>query len=1087
MWFNRARQPTPCSYVCRFGRMLRNPPTPPVMNLAKRKPCVRRVTRFGLLLTAYCALQAYGQETSNPSASAAAKKNASEDEAIVLSPFVVNSEADKGWRATNTLAGTRLRTDLKDIASPISVMTPELLKDVGATNLQQALLYSVNVENENQYTPYDVNGNAQADTTVNRVRGIAAGTTTRGFFQTRFRMDTYNTDGLTIASGPNSILFGIGSPAGIIDSNPIQANSNRFSGSIGNVIDNNDTWRFTLDVNAPIIKNKLAVRAAFLKQDQQTWMKPEYDKEDRQYVTMRADPFPGTTIRASYEHMKDKRIRAQQGLITDQVSQWIALGKPLYDPNSERWTFDHGSTWVSRPDLRNWRTDRAGDWAYNNRVFIQSGNQGGAESLGLIWKNVGGTSFDGRNQILSYNSFRDDSVIDPTVNYFGTGNVTRLEGEDKSLVIEQKITDEIFLQLAYNKETHDRWQQNSYRYGISSIKADVNYYLPYNSANPQVTSSTTLNPNRGRMYTEGQSLVMISPSEMETERAMLTYSPDFRKHGMKWLGHYNLGAMFERTNNQTIQVQNWLLNSGSMQVVPNKLDVGSNGIVTRSYLDIPGLGGDPYGVKYPSGTLLPPWSSEVLPNNGSSTPLAKIKSDALMGVMQAFLLDDNLVLTAGVRKDTQDVHNYVYTNDDRLSGNLTDDNTSAAAAAAGLTGGLGVTSDSGVTKTYGVVYHTPLKWLSLVYNRSNTFNPQNHLVDLFHKPLEASTGVGQDYGVMMNLLEDKLSLKLTAYKNTSEHAQTGQNYTAGPGGFGDYWGLAGFFYWGSTWGELTSPAYTDAMASAWGLPTKAETLTHKWAINDIMNYSYNLVFTRSEVSKGYEMELYYKPTPNWDVRLTAAKADSKNNVYYPEMLNFIDQALPIWTKYFPLIQDWNGWNSNPVPAGVDANWKSNPDTVGYQYYHNIKPIYTFIKQLQGRADDRARQWRVNLLTTYHFTEGSLKGFSVGGAWRWRSAAAIGYYGMQNPDQPNDPTAFMPDISRPISGSSESFIDAWVGYERDFTVAGKKLGHSVQLNVQNVFNHSPIVVTGRHYDLLGTPSGYQKLDPIKITLTNTFSF
>jgi iron complex outermembrane receptor protein len=1041
-----------------------------------------RVRRCGLFLAACCSLHA---QQASPAPASDPKKPA--EETIVLSPFVVESSEDQGWRATNTLAGTRLRTSLNDLAQPISVMTSEFLQNIGATDMQQALLYSTNVENENQYTPVDVNGNAQADTNVNRVRGIAAGTTTRGFFQTRFRIDTYNTDGITIASGPNSILFGIGSPAGIIDASPAQANARKFSGSFANVVDNNSSWRFSLDFNAPLIKDKLAIRAAFLKQDQETWIKPAYDKESRQYVTMKADPFPGTTIRASYEHMKDDRVRAQQGLIIDQITQWIALGKPLYDPNTDRWTWDHGSTWQSRPDLRNWRYDQVGEWPYNDRVFIQAGGLGSAQ--GIIWKNVGGTSWDARNSFLSHNSFRDASIIDPTVNYFGDGNVTRLKGEVKNLVIDQKITDEIFAQVAYNKETHDRWQQNSYRYGISSIKGDVNYYLPYNSSNPGVPNATTLNPNRGRVYIEGSSLVMIVPSSLETKRAMLTYSPDFRKGGLKWLGHYNFGAMYERTSNQTIQVQNWLVNTGSMQVGTNMLDVGSNGIVTRSYLNVPGLGGDTSGVDYPRGSLLPPWPSLMTPNNGSSTPLAKITGDALMAVGQAYLLDDNLVLTFGIRKDKQDVHNFVYTNPDRLSGTLTDDNKSTAAADAGLSGGLGLTSDSGTTKTYGAVWHTPLKWLSLLYNHSNTFNPQNHLIDIFHNPLSASTGVGQDYGVMVNLLDDKLSLKLTAYKNTSEHASCGQNYLPGPGygGFGDYWNLAGLFHWGSTWNELTSTSYTDAMAASLGLPTRTETLKYKTYINDITNYSYNLVFTRSEISKGYEMELLYRPSSNWDLRLTAAKADAKNNVYYPEMLNFIDTALPIWKKYFPLIQDWNGWNANPVPAGVDANWQNNPDTVGYQFNHNLMPMYAFIKQLQGRADDRARQWRASLLTDYRFTKGALKGVAVGGAWRWRSAAAIGYYGMQNPYQPNDPTALMPDLSRPIKGSSESFVDAWVRYGRNLTVAGKRLGYTVQLNVQNLVNHSPIVVTARNYDRVGTPSNYQKLDPIKITLSNTLKF
>ena len=44
------------------------------------------------------------------------------DEAVVLSPFQVNAEQDTGYLATTAQSGTRLRTELKDIASSISVV-----------------------------------------------------------------------------------------------------------------------------------------------------------------------------------------------------------------------------------------------------------------------------------------------------------------------------------------------------------------------------------------------------------------------------------------------------------------------------------------------------------------------------------------------------------------------------------------------------------------------------------------------------------------------------------------------------------------------------------------------------------------------------------------------------------------------------------------------------------------------------------------------------------------------------------------------------------------------------------------------------
>jgi secreted protein with Ig-like and vWFA domain len=67
-------------------------------------------------------------------------------EPIVLSPFVVESSKDAGYAAVSTLAGTRVRTDLKDVASAISVVTSQFLKDTGAHNDQDLLLNSPNTE-----------------------------------------------------------------------------------------------------------------------------------------------------------------------------------------------------------------------------------------------------------------------------------------------------------------------------------------------------------------------------------------------------------------------------------------------------------------------------------------------------------------------------------------------------------------------------------------------------------------------------------------------------------------------------------------------------------------------------------------------------------------------------------------------------------------------------------------------------------------------------------------------------------------------------------------------------------------------------
>lgn len=59
-------------------------------------------------------------------------QTSSDEEVVELNPFQVSSEEDSGYKAASTLAGTRIRTDLKDVVSGISVVTAEFLKDTGA-------------------------------------------------------------------------------------------------------------------------------------------------------------------------------------------------------------------------------------------------------------------------------------------------------------------------------------------------------------------------------------------------------------------------------------------------------------------------------------------------------------------------------------------------------------------------------------------------------------------------------------------------------------------------------------------------------------------------------------------------------------------------------------------------------------------------------------------------------------------------------------------------------------------------------------------------------------------------------------------
>ena len=65
---------------------------------------------------------------------------------IVLSPFEVREDEDQGYLATTAQSGTRLRSELRDIAAPISVVTKDFMQDIGARNLEDLLTYTLSTE-----------------------------------------------------------------------------------------------------------------------------------------------------------------------------------------------------------------------------------------------------------------------------------------------------------------------------------------------------------------------------------------------------------------------------------------------------------------------------------------------------------------------------------------------------------------------------------------------------------------------------------------------------------------------------------------------------------------------------------------------------------------------------------------------------------------------------------------------------------------------------------------------------------------------------------------------------------------------------
>lgn len=267
---------------------------------------------------------------------------------VVMSPFVVNTERDTGYQATDTLAGTRLATPLRDIGASISVYTRDFLTDIGATNANELLVFATGMEaggtqgnfsgTNAGITERNVVGDGPRiePQSATRTRGLASPEFTRGFFISDIPIDGYNTTAVTVNRGPNAILFGIGSPAGVVDTALVQANLMADSSKLEHRFGNNNSHRLVLDLNRVLWTDRLALRFVGLDDQERFNQKPAYENKRRYYGALAFKPFGGSTqLRASFESGDTRANRPITVLPFDSISKfWWDAGRPTYD-----WSF----------------------------------------------------------------------------------------------------------------------------------------------------------------------------------------------------------------------------------------------------------------------------------------------------------------------------------------------------------------------------------------------------------------------------------------------------------------------------------------------------------------------------------------------------------------------------------------------------------------------------------------------------------------------------------------------------------------------------------------------------------------------------
>jgi len=305
-----------------------------------------------LLLAHTCAAMAvsftWAQQAPAPSSTVTSvSPTAGSEETVRLSPFEVKAEAN-GYYSPNTMSGTRINSNIEDLASSITVVTKTQMEDFALLDVNDIFLYIGNAEGTGTYTagtgtgPADRNGSVQDNVQVdpinsNRIRGITNVNYTYDNIQImgRVPIDPLDVESIEVSRGPNANVFGLGNPSGTVNIVPVSANLQRNAARMTLRTDSYGGYRSTLDVNRVLWPDKLAIRVAGAFQHDGFIRKPSGVNTVKYNGMLKYRPFKGTLLSATVNFYRMNGNRPNYIPPRDNISYWVASGKPTWDPSTQ--------------------------------------------------------------------------------------------------------------------------------------------------------------------------------------------------------------------------------------------------------------------------------------------------------------------------------------------------------------------------------------------------------------------------------------------------------------------------------------------------------------------------------------------------------------------------------------------------------------------------------------------------------------------------------------------------------------------------------------------------------------------------------
>ncbi|HZZ20776.1 MAG TPA: TonB-dependent receptor plug domain-containing protein, partial [Opitutaceae bacterium] len=974
--------------------------------------------------------------TTTPAAVAATD---SEQSPVVLSPFEVDSTQDTGYRARNTLAGSRINTDLKDVAGPITVVTKDFIDDIGAVDVNDILTYTVGTEGTKDFssnTPQlgRTSDNAAQDPNgATRGRGLAPFDFTRDYFYSlsdvvtgyssqSVGFDTYNLDTVTVIRGADSILAGLGSPSGIINFEPQVAGLERNSYDLSYRFGSYGDKRGVFNANVVAIPDVLAFRIATVYKDVGYEAQPAYNHDKRYYLATTWKPFKKTTIHASYEDVRVKEHLPATFTPEDDITQWIQLGKPAAPAPAAAGTGSAGTVGIPNSTASFYQEANGG---YPNSFYNANGGYIATYNNASLYEyqqqNLSGVALWAPLRMSNdmYGNWHE-------LNTNGTHQTNSLE------TVEASIDQEVFPHFNINgsvvHEIANYSELNLGRVDFVADQVDVNQTLPWGAANP--------NFGQTQMFFSGLDNQNATYSRNTVARATATYDLDLNKYN-KWFGRYVFTGFAEdrKTTNDFVDYN--AQQDGTATAVGSGPGIytytggtAANNYYQNTVAQVPGLLSNAPLTSIPTaatataaatlGGVTTNSFSDFYALKEEQRSITKLTTSAF--ILQAYVLDDLAVGTFGIRRDKDQAG---------FLGSSTDANTGQIIPIQSGQFDTTLSEVQAQTKTYSVVLHGPkigsvdLKWLSVGYDQSQNFIPNAGSTDLLGHPTPDPTGMTKDYNISVDLFGGKLNAKIDWYTTIAANSSDptvnfplvqwsipfitlANNNSNGMGAYADLARQVGF------------TGYQSGLAP--GITTGDAALAN--------------AYTSNQQAKGMEFELTYNVNKNWRISGTVDRQQAEESGIAPALTSFINQRVAYWQA--------NGlWNG---PTTTKQDWCGCPET-GQQVYNNdvLGPFIAY-QSANGQPSEQLHKWKATLVTNYTFDQGIVKGLGVGTGLRYFDKTDIGNpvtYTNINGTQ----TVTGLDLQHPYTVPGQTSVEAWLTYSR--RVYDKKYLLTFRFEVQNL--------------------------------------